>query len=1709
MKQRNRRMATQSVRKAAVLAAFAGGVMGVASLSAAAPAGEQVVRGNATFDRNGNTTTITASNGSIINYGSFDIGLNETVRFIQPNASSRVLNRVQSSSPTRIDGSLFANGRVYIVNPAGVMFGANSVVNAAQLFAAAGQISNADFVSNVNHFTNVQGGITARGFITADAVHLIGNRVANHGTIVAPQGLVTMLAGEDVLLREQGGRISVRIDGRNVEPGSVSGAHQGGVGTAVENTGEVRADRGRVTLAAGDAVSLAVRNTGLIRSAGGSVHVSASGADADNTGTINVSATTGLSTAGSVTIEGSIATNKGSIDATGFGGRIAMRGFEGVFTSPGSQIVAGGSGGRIALESGGGVSLRGELHGSADSRVELKASDAQIGSSSGRLNEFLDPATVEGFAGDFSVETLQNIFVLETIEKTNGGLSLTAGLDIFFEADLAVTGDLIADAGRDIYFGPDPFGGDFGGQFSAPGVFDGEPLLLITAANIDMTAGQTFIDRVIDFFDPQNSGASLGTSDRTNSIALTALDGQTAFGRATVNSGEVRLTQSQSMGQGDAKLGNALGTDLVLRVTDGDIVLENQLTGAPDELITVRSLDADASGDVIVRTAVNTTGAVDLTSGADLIFEENVSAGTTLSGVAGRDILFGQEFVFPDGVTSELALDGNAISLTASRTFVDRVLDFLDPFAATELGTARTRDIDLVAENGKVTFGTAFVGNDGFVRITQSESRGQGDGNLGNGAQTNLRVTVTDGDLTLQSVAGGGADGVIDVLSLVAESTVGDVIVRESISAGEGVEVLAGRDFIVEKNVSAGDGIVADAGRDILFGADFVPPDSFTASLLVDADTIEMTAGRTFVDRVIDLLDPASGAELGTLRTTDIDLTAQDGRVQFASATVGDGGFVRITQSESRGQSADQLGNGEGTNLRVRVTDGDLFFNGISGGAPQDSLPLQSLIGTTDSGQIFVRAEIVTSGSAAFNAGTDLVFERNVSAGSALTGDAGGDIFFGLASAPFTDAIAIDAATIDLVAGGSIVDRVIDFTDPSVGAVLGSMRTEEINLTATGGTAGFGTATVQDNGFVRVTQRDSRGQGTGDLGNAAQTNLEVTVTEGDLVFERIVGGAADDVIQVLSLLGVAENGDVIVRSAIDAGVDARLIAANEVRIGNDIAAGGNLGIEGASATLAADSVRLAGQSVSIDGPLDSGLESASALVVDGDANFGGDIGANSALASIEVTGQSNLGGASVTTTGGQTWGGVVNLENTTEFTSTETGSIEFNGGVQRAALVDGPIGMVVVVTPDGRIDFRGNIGAPGARLGLVKLSTSGDADTARSDVPRVATIGAMEDVSFFVESFEVLQNEKITVLGDLTIDATGDVTIGDAVATGDLEISADNIVLLRRPGGEVLLADGRVVNDSRVDLAAGDDLVLDGDLVLGGDETGLNPRLGAGGSLILNGDRDFSVQTVALAENAITEDTLILDEPLVGDGEPMEVVLLDFVVQNPPLAIESQLVNQAELPPVPEFTESVTLAVQLQTLERIGIPTRTFAPSEAASASAGLHIASDLPATTDGFGESQPVLAARFDTSVVQALAQRIDRVFGAADSDRTDEVAQRVVALMNAYLEDTGADRLRADAFADWLAAGGEASDESLRTFAELARILDGVESLGLTFPEFRAARGTFAGRVVPADAPYSADEFGVLLDSIDPNAIEARLAAEPADEESGDTGETVAMRR
>ena len=224
----------------------------------AAPEGVEFVHGEGAVEQIGSHTEITTfTHETIAHSSSFDIAVDESVHAQQPTSDSRFLVRVFSGAPTDISGMLSSNAAIYIVNTQGVYIGNEAVVDVGRLVAGAGQISNEDFLAGVDHFTNVSGPIevAAGAQLHADSVVLVGRTVTNHGTILAPDGMIALVAGNDVLLSKLDGRVMVRVEAAPEDPGD----------WGIQQTGTLDAGGGSVMLAAGDTYSLAMNHSGITR----------------------------------------------------------------------------------------------------------------------------------------------------------------------------------------------------------------------------------------------------------------------------------------------------------------------------------------------------------------------------------------------------------------------------------------------------------------------------------------------------------------------------------------------------------------------------------------------------------------------------------------------------------------------------------------------------------------------------------------------------------------------------------------------------------------------------------------------------------------------------------------------------------------------------------------------------------------------------------------------------------------------------------------------------------------------------------------------------------------------------------------------------------------------------------------------------------------------------------------------------------------------------------------------------------------------------------------------------------------------------------------------------------------------------------------------------------------------------------------------------
>ncbi|MGL6161261.1 YDG domain-containing protein, partial [Microbulbifer sp.] len=221
------------------------------------PGSGTISAGSGSISSDGTDMVVTQSSERLsVNWLSFSIGKDNSVTFEQPSASSIALNRVTGSDVSTIQGALSANGRVFLINPNGVLFNPTAQVNVGGLVASTLELSDEDFLAGRHTF---EGDSTAavinEGAIRAaqgGAVALVAARIVNEGSIEAPGGTVAMGSGSRVTL-DLGGPVKLRV-----EKGALNGL--------IEQGGAIEAGGGQVYLtakAAGELASSVINHTGV------------------------------------------------------------------------------------------------------------------------------------------------------------------------------------------------------------------------------------------------------------------------------------------------------------------------------------------------------------------------------------------------------------------------------------------------------------------------------------------------------------------------------------------------------------------------------------------------------------------------------------------------------------------------------------------------------------------------------------------------------------------------------------------------------------------------------------------------------------------------------------------------------------------------------------------------------------------------------------------------------------------------------------------------------------------------------------------------------------------------------------------------------------------------------------------------------------------------------------------------------------------------------------------------------------------------------------------------------------------------------------------------------------------------------------------------------------------------------------------------------
>lgn len=692
----------------------------------ALPEGEEVVAGDVEVDvTDPNTMDIhQGSNKAVINWDSFSIDTPETVNFLQPSSTASALNRVIGVDPSLLYGQLNANGRVFLINPNGILVGPTGILNVNSFLASTLDMSNEDYLAGNYIFSSRIGdslsSILNQGNISVASggfVSLLSPAVENQGTIMASLGKVFIGAGEKVTLNfAENDLISFAVDESVLS--EVTGPDGNPVTESIKNTGSIYADGGQVIISAKtayDAIKSVVNNTGFIR--------------ANTVGLEN----------GKIVLRSTdrgVVENSGTLMAMGeesgeTGGSIDVLGDKvGLFD--GSAINVSGDSG------GGSVRIGGDFQG--DNPDILNASRTYVGSDT----TITADAFTEGDGGTVIVWADETTRFYGDISATGGDISGDGGfaevsgsyLDFNGNVDLSAIGgaagtllldpdsitvtnggtetDLVGSTGNDSDPNKYAFAEDAGSDVTMDadvitGILDGGTSVTLQAHD-DIT-----VDENID---------GSGSTTPGGGLTLQAGDDINVNANILTNNGEISLIANDP---GATPTGSAEGT--------GDITMgNNDSIDAGNQNITL-----SAEGNVTVED-LTTTGTITITSTSGLIQE--VSNGTldgaTISLTANSDIgasgsnittanvtnlsLNANGNIYVDGTSAltdlTIAVDPstNSDSTYSVTGFTGTTLVLTDSGANLDLGAnTLPLNFDLTAKSGNIT-------DSGAVDITGTSS---------------------------------------------------------------------------------------------------------------------------------------------------------------------------------------------------------------------------------------------------------------------------------------------------------------------------------------------------------------------------------------------------------------------------------------------------------------------------------------------------------------------------------------------------------------------------------------------------------------------------------------------------------------------------------------------------------------------------------------------------------------------------------------------------------------------------------------------------------------------------------------------------------------------------------------------------------------------------------------------------------------------------
>ena len=757
---------------------------GVHAVGGALPVGPQVTQGTVTVQAP-NPQQLTLQQGSqkaIIDWRSFSLAPTERLNILQPNARAVLLNRVTGQDASLILGQISANGRIFLSNPRGIVFGESARIDVGGLLAT---------TLDIAQHPDAQG-----RWLLSTPVGSTPGSIEVDGELKAPQGLLALVAPQ-VSVRGllQGQRVGVAAASRALVDVEGDGliffdVHNDGLDTRLNLLGTLQADGGSVEARAQARAGFAdtvlnldgVVQARSIGQRGGQIVID--GGDTGVTrvgGRLDASGRDSGERGGAITVLGEklALTGTAQVDASGLlgGGTVLVGGgFQGHGTPHNAQQVYVGPAARLqadALQQGDGGTVVIWSDQSTRYRGSLSALGGPQGGNGG-LAEVSGKVHLD-FAGAVDLSAARGTRGRLWLDPQDLIIGNTANAD-----GQNPTGDDLDNDGQILF-------GEFGNRTSEVTAARVSNLLLTTNVTLQATRDLT----VQTAINATGTGSLVLDAGRDLSVAADVTVGQSITMRAA------NVDVGGTAGTGTLSLGN----NVDLTATNGSITLSGAaLTFTGNNSLTAGTNASLSAGAALTLPAMTLGGALTVATTAGGItdggiIEVGADGSSFTTSAAGQAIdlsnfthvLGGNSVAFQtNGAGGNVALRGDTIDLAASTI---------------------SGNLGATATTGNITqSGVLTVGSPGSVFRTLGNNSDILLGTTGNsfgtislnttGATGNATVTSTNLTLSASSIGG----------NLTATATTGNIGQSGVLSLGA-----AGSSFTTQGNNS--DIVLTNAGN--------------------------------------------------------------------------------------------------------------------------------------------------------------------------------------------------------------------------------------------------------------------------------------------------------------------------------------------------------------------------------------------------------------------------------------------------------------------------------------------------------------------------------------------------------------------------------------------------------------------------------------------------------------------------------------------------------------------------------------------------------------------------------------------------------------------------------------------------------------------------------------------------------------------------------